>query len=457
MGFDLSVDERVRRWHELNAPFGDPNELDSENAMETVAKLLCPSEKTPVARATLLGQMDLDFLEPVLLKWYKKRPHYHPVTMFRGAIFAKSGKISGRGLPRYLKAYPDQARQLGFVDKYGELDIPCHEHFRTFAQTRVDWDEIRDMAVVEVHHEANRLGIPFGEETADDATMVETVNGDPDGRYNGHYKKTGLKEDIMTDVATGVPIFNVTIGGTECEGHVFIGNLEHLKRLGIPVHDAWVDGTYATLENIAVAHTQVGTTMHYQPQESWVMRDDGAPEHIQKVYQTFWGNPDFHAGADLHEMMGFLVRKGRALRDKGATMQKTALTEGAWGETVRPKRGRPSKSERAAQDRFFEGVKLVEAGSRLLEPVGAYHRNAVMERAEADPVGMKKDKGKRQISESINDQLKNDLGLQDSLRVKGIEKVHIHNTMGCVFLLLMALHKLRNGVTTGLISLVGIE
>jgi hypothetical protein len=57
----------------------------------------------------------------------------------------------------------------------------------------------------------------------------------------------------------------------------------------------------------------------------------------------------------------------------------------------------------------------------------------------------------------MNDQLKNDLGLQNSLRVKGIDKVHIHNTMGIVFLLLVALHKLRNGVTAGLNSLVGIE
>jgi hypothetical protein len=57
----------------------------------------------------------------------------------------------------------------------------------------------------------------------------------------------------------------------------------------------------------------------------------------------------------------------------------------------------------------------------------------------------------------MNDQLKNDPGLQDSLRAKGIEKVHIHITMGIVFLLLVAHHELRNGVISGLNGLVGIE
>jgi hypothetical protein len=83
MGFDLSVDERVRLWHERNAPSGGPNEPDSEHAMETMARMLCPSEKTPMARATLLGQMDLDFLEPALLKRYEKAAQIRPETRFR--------------------------------------------------------------------------------------------------------------------------------------------------------------------------------------------------------------------------------------------------------------------------------------------------------------------------------------------------------------------------------------
>ena len=48
---------------------------------------------------------------------------------------------------------------------------------------------------------------------------------------------------------------------------------------------------------------------------------------------------------------------------------------------------------------------MVEASSRLFEPVSAYHRNIVIERAVVDPKGLKKDNGKRQIAESMNDQL----------------------------------------------------
>ncbi len=107
-------------------------------------------------------------------------------------------------------------------------------------------------------------------------------------------------------------------------------------------------------------------------------------------------------------------------------MQQIALSEGAWGKEKRCKRGRPSTVERSAQDRFFESERVINEGMRFLEPVGAYYRNIVMERAQKNPEAMKKDKGKRQLAESINNHLKNDLGLQKELRVKGRKKVHTH-------------------------------
>ena len=89
--------------------------------------------------------------------------------------------------------------------------------------------------------------------------------------------------------------------------------------------------------------------------------------------------------------------------------------------------------------------------------MGAYYRNAVMNKAKIDPEWIKRDKGKRQLSESINNHLKNDMGLQKNLRVKGLKKVHIHDTLGCAFLLLIGLHKIRYGEKNNLGSLVGIE
>lgn len=457
MGFDISIEEKIARWREINTLRGDPVGPVFERTIEDIAKILLPSDKTPIPVATMLGQMDLDFLEPVLLKNYKKKPHYSPVSIFRGIMLQKKKELSWRGLPRYFYAYKDEARQLGFVNEDGRIEIPSYEKFRTFVHHCVNWDEIRDAIVMELRPIAEEHGIVFGSQSTEDATMVETVENDPDGKYNGHYKKTGLKEDIITCRSTGLPVINETIGGTDCERYTLIGQLEHLQELGIHVEDHWVDGIYATLENIAVAQTMFGTKLHYQVQEGWVIREDGKPEHIKKLYQQFWEDPDFKPGASLNEMMAFLTRRGKNIVEQGRSLQQTALSEGAWGKKKRRKRGRPSTVERSAQDRFFESERVINEGMRLLEPVGAYYRNIVMERAQKNPEAMKKDKGKRQLAESINNHLKNDLGLQKGLRVKGRKKVHTHVSVGCIFLLLVGLHKMRHGVTTDLASLIGIE
>jgi len=195
----------------------------------------------------------------------------------------------------------------------------------------------------------------------------------------------------------------------------------------------------------------------FQVQEGWIVKKEGKSKHIKKLYQTFWQDPEFHPGITLDEMMVLLATRGRTIVEQGRKLQQSALSDGAWGDDKRPKRGRPTNAERVAQEQFFESERVINKGLRLLEPVGAYHRNAVMEKAKKDPEWMKKDKGKRQLSESINNHLKNDLGLQDDLRVKGMKKVHIHDTFGCVFLLLVGLHKMRYGEKKNLASLVGIE
>ena len=457
MGFDLNIDERIAQWHKTNTPCGDPVGPVFKRTVEEITKILLPSQKTPISTATILGQMDLDFLEPILLRYYKKKPHYSPLSIFCGIMLQKKKELSWRGLERYLYAYPQEARQLDFVDEDGNIEIPSYERFRTFAYHCVNWDEIRDTIVMEFQPIAKAHGIIFGSKSTEDATMVETVENDPDGKYNGHYKKTGLKEDIITCQTTKLPILNETIGGTDCEGQTLITKLEHLKEQNIHIKDHWIDGIYATLENIAVAQTMFGTTLHYQVQEGWVVREDGTAEYIKRLYQKFWEDSDFKPGASLNEMMVFLVRRGRNIVEQGRSLQQNALSEGAWGNKRRLKRGRPTALERSAQDSYFESERVIDEGMRLLEPVGAYYRNIVMKLAQENPEILKKDKGKRQLAESINNHLKNDLGLQKELRVKGRKKVHIHISMGCIFLLLMGLHKLRHGVTTNLASLIGIE
>ena len=457
MGNDVSIDEMIARWHEANTPPGEPVGLDKERMMKDIEQILLPSKEKPVAATMVLGQMVLDFLEPLLLKCYSKKPSYPPLPILRATLLQKKKKLTGRGLPRYLTVYSDEALRLGFPEVDGKPKIPSHEQFRTFIQQRINWDEIRDAILTEFIPIAKKHAIKLGSQCTEDSTMIESVENDPEAKYNGHYDKTGYKEDLITCRGTGLPILNMTIGATNCEGHVLIPQIEHQITLGIPIEDIWVDGTYATFENIAIANVLLGVRLHYQVQEDWVVKKEGTPEYIKKLYQQFWRDSEARSNADLNEMMVFLTRKGRLLVDTGRCMQRIATNKGAWGDGKRTRRGRPTREERDAQEHFYEGERTIKEGMRFLEPVGAYFRNIVMEAAKKDPDGMKKDKGKRQWAESINNHLKNDLGLQEGLRVKGMRKVHIHNTLGCIFLLLIGLHKVRNGVIKDLASLVGIE
>jgi hypothetical protein len=266
-----------------------------------------------------------------------------------------------------------------------------------------------------------------------------------------------MKADIVTCTITGLPVRNVTIGGVEFDGECTIPQLDALRKLGLKPEELRGDDHYSVVYNIAVAKVVYGTDLRYQVQDDWRFREDGTEENIKKLYQGLRTEPDFQPGATLDEMMSFLVRQGRALVAKGQAIQADALASGAWGEKRRKKRGRPSKSELAAQAMFAEGKSVENRGTRLVEAVGASFRNARMREAAADPEAHRKDKGPRQWSESMNDLLKNDLGLQAALRVKGKVNVHRHVTTGVLFVLLMALVKVQNGVTEGLASLVGIE
>ena len=43
MGFDISIEEKIARWHETNTPSGDPVGPVFERMIEDIAKILLPS------------------------------------------------------------------------------------------------------------------------------------------------------------------------------------------------------------------------------------------------------------------------------------------------------------------------------------------------------------------------------------------------------------------------------
>ena len=103
---------------------------------------------------------------------------------------------------RHLETHPDESFELGFnIDQNGNVIVPDHETLRHFEKVRIGtkgMDEIMQIFCIKVVDAGNKLGLKIGKYTGTDSTPIKTHN-DPDGKYNGHYKKEMVKAQITMD------------------------------------------------------------------------------------------------------------------------------------------------------------------------------------------------------------------------------------------------------------------
>lgn len=251
---------------------------------------------------------------------------------------------------------------------------------------------------------AQELGIDLGACCGSDAFPVKSVKSDKDAKYNGHYEIQGYK--IATTESYGketgiVPLIGQVIGINEDEGKTLIPQLQKLRTCNIHVKQNWVDNKYATIENIQQAEIIHGTKLEYNPAKNWIYDHNATPEQIKQDYQKFHNEPDFQPGAPLEFMMRYLVRKGH-------------------GETM-----------------------------------GYMLRNDHIAAKEECPDGYLDHFHRRNITESENDYIKNDKGLQKAIRRKGREYVELQLQLTLLALHVIALVRLQQGVKNNLVSTRG--
>lgn len=251
---------------------------------------------------------------------------------------------------------------------------------------------------------AKELGIDLGECCGSDAFPIKSVKSDKQAEYNGHYETSGYKV-AMTEsygIETGiVPLTGQVLGINDDEGKTLIPQLRELKTCDIPVKQNWVDNKYATIENIQQAEIIEGTILQYNPAKNWIYDHNAMPEQIKQDYQKFHNEPDFQPGAPLEFMMRYLVLKGH-------------------GETV-----------------------------------GYMLRNDHIAAKEECPDGYLDHFHRRNITESENDYIKNDKGLQKAIRRKGREYVELQLQLTLLALHVVALVRLQNNVKSNLVSTRG--
>jgi hypothetical protein len=271
-------------------------------------------------------------------------------------------------------------------------------------------DDIMELFCIKVVGDGNKLDLKIGEKTGTDSTPIETPN-DPDGTYNGHYKKKMVKMHITSDYDHKIPLAKQVCGGTEDDNQYLEGML---KRTSVSAEEnmdeTWFDGGYNSNKNIAVAHVDFGLTCYYHIDQDW--RRNVTYEHnfggktfnytpereINYLYRKYWKEPDYKKDASLEIMMKYLIKKG------------------------------------------------------IHEPVAMYFRNPCVAAYEECPDGVLDVYHLRNISEGVNSYLKNNLGLETHINGKGMKNIDLHVTECCIVLLAVALTRLQHGITERLSS-----
>jgi hypothetical protein len=368
-----------------------------------------PSDDQPMQTALYLSFLDTTLLVEAMKPFYKRPKSIRYLgSMGLTFVFMKITEQTPDKVANYLKTHPPCAELLGYQrDKHGVFIIPDGETIRFNQKKRFGIEGIKsiDRVIrVAMSKRAKELGINLGDCCGSDAFPIKSVKSDKQAEYNGHYETPGYKV-AMTEsygMETGiVPLTGQVLGINDDEGKTLIPQLRELKTCDIHVKQNWVDNKYATIENIQHAEIIEGTILQYNPAKNWIYDHNATPEQIKQDYQKFHNEPDFQPGAPLDFMMRYLVKKGH-------------------GETV-----------------------------------GYMLRNDHIAAKEECPDGYLDHFHKRNITESENDYIKNDKGLQKAIRRKGKDYIELQLQLTLLALHVVALVRLQNNVESNLVSTRG--
>jgi hypothetical protein len=396
---EVDIEDKIKRFRsaaERLVPEGLFDDLMSESE-----GFLDPDKYNPVDTAEFLHHLDIEFLVSMIRRRYKREPTYRIEAMVRSMMYMAIKKIKYyTELKNDLKSHPDVAGYLGFKRKNGEYQIPNNRTFWHFDNVRLKnsgMDELFSALRNEAVRVASTLGIELGKGTVEDATPIKSLPNDKEPEYNGHYKMKGYKLDITADIDERVPLSKKVIGINEDEGKCLKPSLEELSRAGMKVERDWVDGKYATFENIAYLGTKL-IEANYPINRGWQYNFEVNDKHLEEIYQRHWKDKDFRPSASIDYILSFLDRKG------------------------------------------------------LHKIVGSYFRNMKMAEYEECPDCYLDVYHRRNNGEALNGYLKDRLDLMTRMRVKGKEKVDRYLTKSLIALLAVVLNRLQHGVKDNLIS-----
>ncbi|VVB96652.1 Uncharacterised protein [uncultured archaeon] len=405
---EFNVDKQIKDYWDKFVGLTDSNNEEFADA----------TSENSVRASKFLAGLNLDPIMPEINKHYTVKEGletYPRRAMVRTFIWRNIKTIKYyTKTERNLKNHPDEALELGFnIDLDGNAIVPDHETLRHFEKIRLGnegMDAIMELFCITVVETGNKLGLKIGKNTGTDSTPIKTHN-DPDGKYNGHYKKEMVKAHITMDYDYNIPLAKKVCGGTEDDDKYLE---EMLRKTAVSakknMEETWYDGGYNSLKNIALSHIEFGLIPHYHIDKDW--RENVSYEHrfggkihtytpekeINYIYRKHWKDSNYKKDASFEYMMQYLVKIG------------------------------------------------------IYEPVAMYFRNKYMRQYEECPDGVLDVYHMRNCNEGINSYLKDHLEVETHVNGKGLKNLDIHVTKCCITLLAVALTRLQKGIKENISS-----
>jgi len=408
------VDQQIRSYwkkiEQLHAIDEHIRNLEIERFGGSRTEFHNPSDNNPMQTALYLSFFDTTLFAEAMKPFYKRlKSVQYLESMGLTFVFMKITDKTPDAVANYIKTHSACAELLGYKrDADGSFITPDGETIRYNQKKRFGHEGIKkiDHAVLTaIRSRSKELGIDLGECCGSDAFPLKSVTSDTESEYNGHYEINGYKVAMTESYGseTGIiPLIGQVIGINEDEGRTMIPQIQELKTCDINVKQNWVDNKYATIKNIQQAEIIEKTKLHYNPAKNWVYDYNATLGQIKIEYQKFHNEPDFQPGASLEFMMKYLVLKEH-------------------GETV-----------------------------------GYMLRNEHIAAKEECPDGYLDHFHQRNITESENDYIKNDRGLQKAVRRRGKEYIELQFQLTLLALHVIALVRLQNGVKNNLVSTRGL-
>ena len=369
------------------------------------ARFSNPTPEQPMDASKFLSFLNLNPIVKELKFYYKDLRHFHyPLdAMLRTIIYQRLvGLRHTTQLETKLNnSWRDSVpRNLGFREVEGAVEIPDRrtiDHFIWKRLGRTGTNLVLDLMVIELRRRLARRGVRLGRRIAVDSTPLEGMFGDEDAEYNGHYEMSMYKVHQATCIDTGLSLAKIVSRANDYDGDYLIPLIMKLQRLGIAVDEVIGDQHYGTFNNWARLNIEHGIKTYFNLSKNDTYRYDGTPTRLSKQYNSMWRETDYVPEASLEHILKFLHAHG------------------------------------------------------VIDSVGAYFRNQWFELKERDPEKWQKIYDKRTTAERFHSHVKEQLGLERNLRVKGIESVEVYTNLFWIAEIAAALTRVQNGIKAPLL------